>query len=258
MILKRFFNRDKHPDNKILFYSLVEGVNETYPIVPAGKMFPKWWKPAQQQVDPLKALEGVTYMGKCRGLIDMWKTGYVVRTWHTTIIEHTPQGQLTYEVNNEFTAEMEHLGWDNGFHAFLSKSSKMIPSRPHRHQDVFKFLSPWRVVPPKGVKLIYIPLQYHENVWFEAATGVVDCEISNDLNIQGWVTLPKGQRYVIPAGTPIAQIVPLTDKKLQMETRFANEKEIALERRMTYYNTNKGNPDLSARRRDFNKTFYGG
>jgi hypothetical protein len=60
--------------------------------------------------------------------------------------------------------------------------------------------------------LLITPIAYPDTFEFESSIGVLDPAINTELNIQGFWNVPNGERK-LTAGTPIAHIIPLTEKK---------------------------------------------
>jgi len=83
---------------------------------------------------------------------------------------------------------------------------------------IVKFNTPWHVITPKNVKLLIMPLSYTDNFDFASVSGILDPSISNEINIQlFWYA--TNSRTMIKAGTPMMQIIPLTEKKYDMVCR---------------------------------------
>ena len=70
-----------------------------------------------------------------------------------------------------------------------------------------------------------MPLPYSENMMFECCQGILDPSISSDINLQGYWNIQG--THVIKAGTPLAQLIPLTEKKYKHEVRDANPHDLA-------------------------------
>lgn len=255
MGLKSFFKK-KYNDDEITFYSIVEGVSEQYPVQRASKYLPKWWKDASRNYTSSNQPYGATHISRCYGLGELFSTGYIIPLWHSVQIEHTREGDLHWNVPSNFAAAMENRNYMIPAVDLLQGAAKMFPSHPTKHPTVLKFNIPWRVVPPKGVKLLYVPLQYHTNIWYEASMGILDCERNNDLNVNGFVTLPKGQKTVIDAGTPIAQIIPITERRLKPIIRYMNETEQGFELKSELSSYGHHRPDFRAWSKLFKDTFY--
>lgn len=257
LALTSFFKKKYLKDDEIIFYGVVDGVAEQYPVQRASKVLPDWWKQATKSYSNVQHPYGSTHIARCYGISDLLTTGFVVQLWHSVQIEHTREGDVQWSVPDNLVGAMQNRGYNIPAIDVLAKSAKMFPQHPHRASPVLKFNIPWRVVPPKGVKLLYIPLQYHPNIWYEASMGILDCEKNNDLNVNGFVTLPKGQKTILDAGTPIAQIIPLTEKRLKPIIRYMNETEKGFELKNELSSYGHHRPDFKTWGKLFRKTFYG-
>ena len=72
-----------------------------------------------------------------------------------------------------------------------------------------KFMNPWRIKLPPGYSLLFTQPLNRPDLPFTCFSGVVDCDrFDTTVNIPFAWTGPTGD-HVLPAGTPIAQVVPL-------------------------------------------------
>jgi len=257
MKFKNPFKNKIYKDNEVTFYTEIVGLAETFPVVKASQAQPKWWKEAHKHINKQKALEGSTYIAKCPGIGELASAGWIIPLWHNITIEHDRSGEIRWDVPESFKNNMAQRGYNIHPVEFLPRASRHIPSRPGRVQEVFKFNIPWNFVAPKGIKMLYIPLSYHENIWYDAAPGILDQEKNNDLNINGWLTLPKGQKTTIQAGTPLAQIIPITERKLTHICRDANELEKDFHLRSELAACSRGRVNIGQWGRIFRNQFYG-
>ena len=74
------------------------------------------------------------------------------------------------------------------------------------------------------------PLPYAENFDFDVAPGIWEPEINNAINLQlYWNAIGEA---LVQGGTPMCQLIPLTDKKFDVEIRTANEDELEFEEKI--------------------------
>jgi len=212
---------------KIEFFSSVAGVAETFPILSAKDCVPNWVTTARAEY--VKSDKKEMHIYKCPGIVDILTTGFVVTAWHD--IEIVPRNDVV-NVTIPDGKLNELLGKDSVQIQSPNGVAKHIPKRPWSHKGIVKINTPWHVW--SKCKLLMIPMPYSEYFDFESASGILDPGIANEINIQGyWNT----QTSTIKAGTPLCQIIPLTEKQYTMTCRDANKRDkLWIEKRKFFNN----------------------
>lgn len=75
------------------------------------------------------------------------------------------------------------------------------------HNQPFKFTNPWFIETPKGYSCLFTHPINREDLPFKSFTGVVDTD-THTFPVNFPFFIKKGFTGVIPAGTPIAQVIP--------------------------------------------------
>ena len=94
-----------------------------------------------------------------------------------------------------------------------------------------KFINPWRIKVPAGYSVLLTQPFNRPDLPFTCFSGFVDCDrFATTINMPFLWTGPVGQ-HVLPAGTPIAQIVPIRRDAMLKDhaSRPASEAELAEE-----------------------------
>ena len=205
---------------KIEFFSTVPGVAETFPILPAKEVMPNWVQVAR--ADYMKSDKREQTVVRCPGVIDLLTTGYVIQAWHDFDIIFTDE-------------KVSIVIPDKGINDVLGKHSlqiqtaeglaKNIPKRPWSQRPILKINTPFQVFAPKGVRFLMIPLPYTEHFDLESNPGILDPGYSTEINVQCYMNMGNGKR-TIKAGTPLAQLIPLTDEKFEMICRDATPNDM--------------------------------
>lgn len=199
---------------KIEFYSTVAGVYETFPVTPAIEKIPNWMSLAKQDYLQNKMQQTVY---KCPGIVDVMQTGFIVSAWHDIEVWQEANGRLQAKAPTPDLEDM--LGFPTTQIQGGDMIAKHLPKRTWSHRDLLKINTPWHVVAPRGIKLLMVPVPYADDNSFESTIGILDPAISNEINIQGYIN----SLGVIKAGTPLVQIIPLTEKKYQLVVREITE-----------------------------------
>lgn len=206
---------------KLQFVSRVPGISDLYPIKPASEFKFSWIKSVMTQYKRAKELAPYpNHIGRCPGIFDLLKIGYIVPIPFDLLMIIRPDAETLFR-------------WEVGNESLLSVLGNEVvqphlPIGDHRPpgflDQVIKINSPWRIIAPKGVQLLVNPIPYPDIHFFRGVSGLWDVSNSPQLNIQMWFTDQPGE-YLIKAGTPMMHIIPLTDKKLDLVIRDANDND---------------------------------
>ena len=223
---------------KIQFFSTIDGMADLFPIIPASEYKPAWVSEARAHYKAVVSdavEEKTTHIYRCPGIFDIMSKGYIVPLpWDIAIETRAddsknfkwtiPSGELENRLHNELLKG--HFG----------PNVQFLPKRPYSLDTIIKFNTPWYVVAPKDVKFIVIPIPYNENWQFESVTGILDPGYSAEVNVQVRWNLKNG-KHIIKAGTPMCQLIPLSNEEFELEVRTANENDKKwIEKRDYFFN----------------------
>ena len=245
------FNRKK---KWIRFYSMTPGVADLHPVIPASKLKRKWRKEAltsQAHRDeitikqcPAKKATAVwqTLLTKvppvnfwshavtCPALHGVMDNGYILPCPADIII------QLDGTGNFEWKSTMEFYG-GRYVSAHIPEQTQGMRNLVSHNQNkdvldwTIKMETPWRIQAHKDIVFIQIPVAYWEEDRFSIATGLVDPRYSYEVNMQIFWHKTEPGEYIIKAGTPLAQWIPvnrdfLTSKAFDVAIETANKDDL--------------------------------
>lgn len=222
---------------KIEFYSKVPGLPDMFPIVAAKDALPKWTKAARDSYIKKKEQTAgrINHIYQCPGIFDLFNHGYVIPMWHDVVI--TTNGnpdEFTWTIPStdltEFDQETSIIeNQTNGF-------GSVLPIKPWSLNTLIKVNTPWNVVAPRGVKFLVIPIAYPDSFEFESSIGILDPGYSNEINIQLYYNVHKGD-VLIKAGTPLAHIIPLSEQNFELVCREINSIDKLWLAKRKYFNS---------------------
>lgn len=268
------FNRKK---KWIRFYSMQPGIAELHPVFPATKLKRKWRKDALTSQDkrdeitikqcPAKKAAAVwetlatkippvnfwSHAVTCPALHGVMDNGYILPCPADIII------QLDGTGNFEWKSTMEFYG-GRYVSAHIPEQTQGMRNLVSHNQNkdvldwTIKMETPWRIQAHKDIVFIQIPVTYWEEDRFSIATGLVDPRYSYEVNMQIFWHKTEPGEYIIKAGTPLAQWIPvnrdfLTSKAFDVVIETANKDDLDNNQIMEY-NRGKdlfGNTTLSER-----------
>ena len=227
----------------VRFYSIDPGVAELQPWVPAAKLHRKWRTAALKEgaskekrcpyLRVTKLWERMTaemrgddntpelyeHAVTCPALRDVMDSGYVLKCPADILIKTDGTG-----VNFEWISQMKfctQISPGKYVTAHIPQQTEGMRHLVDQNKDVLdwtiKLELPWRVQAHPDLVFIQMPIPYWDEDRFSPPTGVVDPSYSYEINLQlFWHKIEEGE-YLIKAGTPLCQWVPVHRDFLRMK-----------------------------------------
>lgn len=183
-------------NKKIKFTSWLPELDIPRP-VPASKLVPNWYRKLPG------AAEKVETVKKCVPVLDALTSGYMI----------------TLPVDVHFNEETKRFWHDspldiNSDHFAIQTQGVEIgdefDTQPH------KWINNWLIQTPKGYSCLFVHPLNRMDLPFRSFTGVVDTD-RHPIIINFPFVMKKNFSGVIPAGTPIIQIIPFKRDKWSSE-----------------------------------------
>lgn len=190
-----------------------------YPPVPATKNIPDWYiqmnEYATGKKEPvLKNIDGKisTYIPstikKCMPVFDAITAGYIM---------FTPFDLYIKQVDNE-----PYYMWQGGEIAFHPNAQFNLYPKLNEYTSAPKFVNNWIIETPKGYSSLIVSPMHRPNTEIDILPGVVDTDNYTTPISFPFVLKNKKFEGLIPAGTPMAQVIPF--KREVWNMKFGNEK----------------------------------
>jgi hypothetical protein len=164
---------------------------------PASEFIPEWYKQMQNYTNITGVPDNNGAKGtikKCMPVFDAISSGYIITTFVDIWVKHIP-GQPSYYL------------WKSGTPIQFHPNSQVNTHFSKHSHDFPKLVNPWSIKTPKGYSTLFIPPMHRSNV-ISIFPGVVDTDrYSLNVEFPFLLTDPEFEG-LIPAGTPVAQIIP--------------------------------------------------
>jgi len=193
-----------------------------FTVAKSHHFYPDWWKkiPAfHEEARGALNIKAPT-MKNCGGIIDIYKKGIILPLW----------SDLQFRVG-------ENNQWAGGF----SDLDTLQPSSHPRYQfgvnntefnncAHVKIDSPWLFVDVNktGVSFLEqgsfwnnIPSQHV----FQVCPGVLNYKYQHSVNINAFLATNIPTEFVIPANTPIVQMIPLSERELELQVELISQQD---------------------------------
>lgn len=163
---------------------------------PATKCVPDWYKEIANQYpeNPKRIIEATSTAKRCMPLFDAMTAGYIMTT-PTDVYVGEKDGSLTFDTPLQKIIE---------FHP----NSQTHNHPQSMHERTPKFINGFTIKTPKGYSCLFIPPAHQNNPYFEILPGVVDTDTYTSYINFPFVLKDKKFRGMIPANTPMVQIIP--------------------------------------------------
>jgi hypothetical protein len=208
-------------EKNIKFVSLYDNVLEMFSPKPASECLPDWYKIQQPYINNKKVIidDGKTNatIKKCMPVFDAITSGYIIFTCmdiQISIKDNLPYYNWPSAFSND-SRTTDPIDFHNKEQANEHPLSQNVMSVP-------KFMNPWSIQTPKGYSVLFTT-PMHRDLPFQILPGIVDTDrYSAEINFPFFLKDPKWTG-IIPAGTPIAQIIPF--KRESWKKSFGGKKE---------------------------------
>lgn len=182
------------------------GVSDEYAPAPMTSALPTWYADTPEYVSGKRIIEdGNTphTVKKCIPVFDAMSAGYVIRSY--VDVQVTERDGLPY------------YEWPN-FPAISFHAIEQAPLHPAKNGAPYpKWTNPWAIKTPKGVSCLIVPPMHNPNGIFTILPGIVDTDTYIAPVNFPFVLDDVTWKGIIPAGTPIAQVIPFQRQAYKMQ-----------------------------------------
>jgi hypothetical protein len=200
---------------KITFTETLGSNKDLHSPILASKLIPQWYKDLESYMGGEKKPDGKgTTTGtvkKCIPVFDAITAGYFILSPADVYVTQK-DGAPFYEWSNYGLIQ---------FHPI-----EQAPTHPNNNGHIAypKWMNPWAIKTPEGYSCLFTAPKHRDNV-FTILDGIVDTDtysapvnfpfVLNDITFEG----------LIPAGTPIAQVIPFKRDTFELEIGEAADLE---------------------------------
>lgn len=202
---------------KVITFTDTSGaISQDFYPKPASDCIPSWYKEMSSYKFGKKEVyrDGFTpqTIKRCMPVFDAFTAGYILFTY-VDIYIRTEDGAPYYTWPSFKPIEFH----DNAqFDKYPRAGEKF--SAP-------KWVSPWSIKTPKGYSSLILPPIHQDTVPFEILEGLVDTDVYNIPVNFPFFLKDNNFNGLIPAGTPMAQIIPIKRDNWEHEIGNTIEKE---------------------------------
>jgi hypothetical protein len=189
------------------------GVAEFFPISNSVDFYPDWWKnlPKYYDISTNGIKHTSTTIKTCSGFIDLYKNSLTIPMWSEFIIE--------FDANNNFKWISPSVCG-----SVLSHDPQQLGPKFKDYSQV-KLISPWIISEKSGINFHFTGAFWNQLDTFEdfiITPGVVNYknQVTTHINL-----ITHKKRLEFKAGQPMVNIIPMTEKKVQIKIHQISEDE---------------------------------
>ena len=192
----------------IVFINTIDVAKE-YPPKPAIYFIPKWYKEMEAYFPKEKNPDSLATIKKCIPVLDALTAGYIIVS-PCDVYVSLKDGEPHYN------SAIPNL---IAFHP-----RKQAYKHPVANDFQFpKWINSWGIKTPKGYSCLFVSPMHNQNEHFAILEGIVDTDnYFAPVNFPFVLKDPTAE-FMIPAGTPIAQVIPF--KRDVWESKFSEDGE---------------------------------
>jgi len=194
-----------------------EWIPQEYYPVPGVKAVPNWYKEmktsfAEGKADNRNVAESQT-IKRCMPVLDAITTGYVIKT-HTDIYVKNVDGAIAFE----WASDTKDTITFHGAYQLMNYKNLDLP------HGAPKLRNPWGIKTPSGYSCLFINPLHRPACGITILEGIVDTD-GYTTPVQFPFLVDEGFTGTVPAGTPIAQVIPFKRTSFRMEIGDIKERE---------------------------------
>jgi hypothetical protein len=192
---------------KDIIFTDTMGIPEEYHPKPSNKFIPEWYQKTVSYITgskkPIKNEGNVSFtIKKCLPVFDAITAGYIIVTYCDIYVSKNEDGSMQYDWPSR-----EPLA----FHPI-----EQAPHHPKQNGFPYpKIINPWSIKTPKGYSVL-VTQPFHRDAPFTILDGIVDTDKYNSPIHFPFVINDTNWEGLIPAGTPLAQIIPFKRESWNM------------------------------------------
>lgn len=191
----------KKPNIEFNVYAELDGIFEKP--IPARNAVPSWWKNQERYMEDKitynRLMEVSHTIKRCMPVMDCMTSGYIVKLPSDLLVDNT-----TVDGHKSFSWAI------NNWELIESHSEEQVSKYPldEKWSKVpYKFKNPFGIKTPSGYSCLIIDPMHGDKKPFTCLPAIVDTDDFNTpMNFPFFID--KDFTGIIPAGTPIVQIIP--------------------------------------------------
>ena len=203
----------KRPKIVVDAFTHKELITQLFPVEKSVNSLPEWWKDLPGGfTNPEWPQTEISTVKRCRGIIDLYRQSFTIPLWSDLALDldsSTGEKKWRYNFADKETPAVPHSTIEfDGANTF----------KDYQH---LKIVSPWFLREKSGVTFLMSQHTWNLSKYLSTFTvlpGVMDFKYQHSININTFFAYKDTKSSIlIPAGTPMAHLTPLTEKEVEIK-----------------------------------------
>jgi hypothetical protein len=188
--------------------------HEFFKIEKAIEFLPRWWKETPSRYD--EKFYKASTIKQCSGFIELYKQGFILPNWSDLAIE-VKEGSYQWQFSDR-VSEIEVHG----------KQQWETYADPTQFGHI-KLNSPWWLKTKSDIKFMFLSptWNYPMGTPLTFLNGTVNYKYQHSTNVNALISLRDDATFLVPHGQPLAHIVPITEKEVELRHHLISAEELA-------------------------------
>lgn len=185
---------------------------ELFPISTMSEHIPSWWKSMKNEVPISSFPIGMGTIKRCPGFTGLFKKGICIPAWSEYRLYQDPIHGFSHIGPNSMADGNQHQETQYAFENY-------------QH---FKLISPWLIKEKTGVNFAMVQASWHNNspCDIHVPTGMLEFKYQHSTHINLLAPKPENvKEYSISAGQPLAYLIPMTEKNVNVKVHVVSNEE---------------------------------
>ena len=198
-------------------------VLEYYPVDYSRKFYPQWWKNIPNEYIAQDTFWPVSTIKRCAGFLDYYSNGVVIPLWCDVAIDTHPL-HCQWKFSDDITTSVSHPSEQLG---------DFIDCNQYRH---IKIESPWLFNCKEEISFVWTQpdWNFEQHAEFFIPPAVINYKYNMGTNINLFVDKREEKRYIISAGQPMVNIIPMSERKLKIHKHLLDKQEYDKKSSLSY------------------------
>jgi hypothetical protein len=187
-----------------------------FPIQSSVKFIPQWFRDLPMEYMSTNSI-GMQYpvstLKRCPGVIELYKRSFTMPIWADIAISTRQDGAWGF-----------HSGWKGTLVETHPREQYGKAFDNHIH---LKFYSPWMIREKSGIHFSYNSPQWTDpSIWDQLyiAPGLIEFKHQRASHVNAFVARTN-RDFVMKAGDPLVQLLPMTEKKVEVRCHAVSVQE---------------------------------
>jgi hypothetical protein len=194
-------------------YTSNQAAYKAAPIAKSNKCVPEWFKriPAKEPA-PVGSIAPNRSIKHCMGITDLYQQGFMIPAWEDMMFNFD-NGEFGYQICGQDCVQLHHPDQRRGY------------LQNHIH---FKIQSPWFVKANKDIDFLMLwpTWEYATDIGMFGLPGVLKLHHIPLTHINIMANQHFDRIVEITTGTPLCQIIPLTQEPYEINLHISTDEEI--------------------------------